>query len=258
MKKIAIIIQARKGSTRLPNKVLAEVEGHSMLWHLVQRLRHSKFAPEIIIATTTSERDNPILDIAAELGVKSYVGSEDDVLDRYYQTALNFKIDIIIRITADCPLIDPEVFDKVLIFYLENDYDYVSNTRPPTFPDGLDVEIYSFKTLEQAWKDAKLASEREHVTYYIRNNNKIFKLGNVNYDGDYTEDLSKLRWTVDEKEDLEFVKAVFKNLYKKKKIFLMNDIIELMKEKPELMRINNQYERNEGFLKSLKEDRIIK
>lgn len=257
-KKISAIIQARTGSTRLPNKVLAKIEEHPMIWHLVQRLKNSKYKPEIIIATTTSEKDKLILNIAKELNVKSFAGSEDDVLDRYYQTAKKFNTDIIIRITADCPLIDPEVFDKVLEFYLENDYDYVSNTHPPTYPDGLDVEICSFKVLERVWKDAKLTSEREHVTYHIWNNEQKFKLGNVYYSKDESEDLSGLRWTVDEKEDLEFVIEVFKNLYSKKKIFLLNDILELLKEKPELMKINNQYERNEGLLKSLKEDKIIK
>ncbi|MFX1383435.1 MAG: cytidylyltransferase domain-containing protein [Promethearchaeota archaeon] len=258
MKKIAVIIQARVGSTRLPGKVLAEIEGHPLLWHLVKRLQNSKFSPEIIIATTNSEEDLEILTLSERLNVESYAGSIDDVLDRVYQAALKFRIDIIIRITADCPLIDPEVFDKVLEFYLENDYDYVSNTHPPTYPDGLDVEICSFKVLERTWKEAKLASEREHVTYHIWNNNQKFKLGNIYYKEGFSEDLSALRWTVDEKEDLDFVREVFKNLYSKKKIFLLNDILELLKEKPDLMNINNQYERNEGLLKSLKDDKIVK
>lgn len=254
MKRIAVIIQARMGSTRLPNKVLADIEGRPMLWHLIQRLKESKFEPEIIIATTTSEGDKPILSFSAKFNLKSHAGSEDDVLDRFYQTALKYKMDVIIRITADCPLIDPEVFDKVLKFYLENEYDYVSNTHPPTYPDGLDVEICSFEILEKAWKEAKFKSEREHVTYYIWNNDQIFNLGNVFYNENPSESLKDLRWTVDEKEDLEFVRQVFKHLYPKKKVFLMNDIIELLNQKPELLKINNQFLRNEGFFESLKKD----
>lgn len=254
-KRIAAIIQARMGSTRLPNKVLAKIEEHPMIWHLVQRLKNSKYKPEIIIATTTSEKDKLILDIVKELNVKSFAGSVDDVLDRYYQAAKKFNIDIIIRITADCPLIDPEILDEILKFYLKNEYDYVSNTHPPTYPDGLDVEILSFDILERAWKEAKLASEREHVTAFIWKNEDLFNLGNFS---NKEVDLSKMRWTVDEKEDLEFVREVYKNLYTKKKIFLTSDILNLLRNKPELMKINNQFTRNEGYFKSLKEDKIVK
>lgn len=254
MSKIAVIIQARMGSTRLPKKVLSDIEGKSMLWHLVHRLKNSKFSPEIIIATTISEDDREILTLAEDFGIKSNAGSIDDVLDRFYQTALKQNPDIIVRITADCPLMDPEVFDKVLQFFLDGDFDYATNTLPPTYPDGLDVEVFSFKTLEKAWNEARLQSEREHVTPYIRKNPDLFKLGNITNE----EDLSSMRWTVDEKEDLEFVKEIYKNLYPKKEVFLMDDILNLLKEKPELMKINDQYKRNEGYLMSLKKDKIAK
>ena len=254
MVKITTIIQARIGSSRLPKKVLSDIEGRSMLWHLVNRLKNSKFSPEIIIATTISDLDKEILRLAKDLGVKGNAGSIDDVLDRFYQTALKYKLDIIVRITADCPLMDPLVFDKVIQFFLDGDYDYATNTLPPTFPDGLDVEVFTFETLKKAWKEAKLASEREHVTPYIRKNPQIFKLGNI-----ISElDLSEMRWTVDEKEDLQFIMEIYNNLYNKKEVFLMDDILNLLKEKPELLKINDQYERNEGYLKSLKEDRIVK
>ncbi|KKK92185.1 hypothetical protein LCGC14_2705460 [marine sediment metagenome] len=249
---LAVIIQARMGSTRLPNKVLSDIIGKPMLWHLVNRLQYSKLNPEIIIATTISERDRKIIALADKLNLKSYAGSIEDVLDRYYQTALKFNAEIIVRITADCPLMDPEVFDKVVKSFLEGDSNYTSNTHPPTFPDGLDVEVFSFKTLMKTWKEAQLSSEREHVTPYMWNHPDIFKLDNV-YNN---EDLHELRWTVDEEKDLVFVKEIFKNLYPKKKIFLMNDIIELLREKPELIEINNKIPMNEGYLKSLQKDKM--
>lgn len=254
MKKLAIIIQARIGSTRLPGKVLADIEGKSMLWHTCSRLKLSKYSPEIIIATTNSEEDKKILKLAGILNLKSYSGSVDDVLDRYYQTALTFRVKIIARITADCPLIDPNVFDKVLETFLEGNYDYISNTIPPTFPDGLDVEVFTFEVLEKAWKEAKLNSEREHVTTYIWKHPEVFTIAYVLND----KDISYMRWTVDEEDDLQFVREIYKYLYSKEEIFLMDDIVELLKQKPELMKINSQYSRNEGYIKSLQKDKIPK
>jgi len=213
MKKIATIIQARMGSMRLPNKVLSEIEGKSMLWHLVNRLKHAKKSSETIIATTISEDDKKILDFAEENNLKSYAGSVNDVLDRYYQTALKYNIDVVVRITADCPLIDPQVFDEVIEVFLENDCDYASNTHPPTYPDGLDLEIFSFEALERAWKVAKLASEREHVTPYIWKNQDLFKQINIHND----EDLSYMRWTVDEKRDLQhYIPVHYHSFYQQK------------------------------------------
>ncbi len=254
MKKLAIIIQARMGSTRLPNKVLAEIEGKPMLWHTINRLKFSKTSPDIIIATTDAEKDKKIVELAKNLNLQYFAGSIHDVLDRYYQTALHFNIEIIARITSDCPLIDPYVFDKVVKEFLNGNYDYICNTNPPTFPDGLDVEIFTFEALEKAWKEARLTSEREHVTAYIYKNPNLFQLGNVSNDIDY----SYLRWTVDEKEDLKFVREIYKHLYQQKKIFLMDDILKLLKEKPRLMEINSKFSRNEGYIKSLQKDRIVK
>lgn len=254
MKKVTVIIQARLGSTRLPNKVMAKILGKPMLWHLVNRLKHSELEPEIIIATTTRDEDKAILGLAKELNLKSFAGSVDDVLDRFYQTALKYKGETYARLTADCPLIDPKIFSKVVNSFWNNDTDYTSNTNPPTFPDGLDVEVFSFKTLEKAWKNASLASEREHVTAFVWKNPDIFNLGNVSNDAD----LHELRWTVDEKMDLKFVREIYKNLYHKKEIFLMRDILELLKEKPELSEINNTIIMNEGYLNSLQKEKIIK
>ena len=254
MKNLAVLIQARMGSTRLPNKVLADIEGKPMIWHLVNRLSQSKFSPEIIIVTTILKEDKQIIEFGKELNLKVYAGNCDDVLDRYYQASLKYNVDIIVRITADCPLIDPEVFDIVVTKFLDGNYDYFTNTLPPTYPDGLDVEVFSFQALEKSWNEAMLSSEREHVTPYIRKNPQIFKLGNIESE----VDLKDMRWTVDEKEDLQFVREIFKKLYSKGNVFLMEEILDLLKEHPELMKINNQFERNEGYLKSLREDRIIK
>jgi len=254
MMDISIIIQARLGSTRLPNKVVIDIEGKPMLWHHVNRLKHSKFSPEIIIATSKADEDKKILKFAEEYNFNSYAGNINDVLDRFYQTALKYKVNNVVRITADCPLIDPEVLDKILQVYLKGEYDYVSNIHPPTYPDGLDVEVFNFESLKRAWNEAQLASEREHVTPYIWKNPNLFRLKNVEND----EDFSYLRWTVDEKEDLQLIREIYKNLYHKKGIFLMKDILELLKERPELKEINSKYIRNEGYLNSLREDKIVK
>jgi spore coat polysaccharide biosynthesis protein SpsF len=259
MSRVVAVIQARMGSTRLPQKVLTDIVGKPMLWHVINRLKKAKFIDEIIVATSEKEEDELIINLAQENGVKGFAGSEEDVLDRYFQAAKNYKADVIVRITADCPLIDPDVVDKVIKYFLENDYDYVSNTddmggrkaRKPTYPDGLDTEVFSFAVLERTWKEAKMLSEREHVTSYIWKHPKIFKISSIKCD----ENLSNMRWTVDRKEDLMFVRAVYKKLYRTDTIFNMNDILSLLKTHPELMNINRGITRNEGYRKSLEKDK---
>ncbi len=237
----AIFIQARKGSTRLPNKIVENIEGRSMIWHVINRIKKSK-VKRIVLLTSNLEEDKHLKKISDEHGVEFFSGSEVDVLDRFYQCAKLFKVDNIIRITGDCPLIDPQLVDKINKFYMKNKYDYVSNTIKPTFPDGLDVEIFSFSTLEKTNMDAKLTSEREHVTSYIIKHPAQFKLFNVKNE----IDLSKHRWTVDEPIDLEFVRKIY-SLMKPKLIFYMNQILELLTENPEITKINSHIKRNEGF-----------
>jgi len=252
---IAAIIQARMGSTRLPGKVLNNIAGKPMLWHLINRLQRSVFIEKIIVATTTNEIDCPILDVAEKSGVESFAGSEHDVLDRYYQAAKKFHADIIVRITADCPLIDPRVTDRVIQCYLENKgkVDYVSTGIPPTYPDGLDTEVFSFTALEKAWKEAKSQSEREYVTSYIWKNKQIFRLANVANE----EDLSYMRWTVDEDRDFLFITEIYKGLYRgENEIFYMEDVVNFLKTYPKLMSINQGIKRNEGYIKSLKEEGV--
>lgn len=247
---IAAIVQARMGSTRLPGKVMKPLCGKPILWHIITRISYSKQIEKIIIATTDKEEDKVIVKLAEEMGVAFYRGSSDDVLDRYYQAARKFNVDPVVRITADCPLIDPEIMDNIIDYYLKGDYDYVSNGLKPTLPDGLDTEVFSFKSLEKAWAEAKKPSEREHVTSYIYNHPELLKIHN--YENDV--DLSGMRWVVDEEADYQFISEVYKNLYKDGKIFYVKDIIRLLEEMPELLKLNKGISRNEGYQISLLKD----
>lgn len=248
---IAAIIQARSGSTRLPAKVLKEIQGETLLAHVIRRVQAIKKVDKVIIATTVNAGDDSILKIAEQCQVPCSRGSENDVLERYYEAAKKFGVKTIVRITADCPLIDPVVADQVIACFLKGGFDYVSNTLTPTFPDGLDVEVFSFAALEKAFKDAKKTSEREHVTPYIWGNPEIFKTGNyIN-----KEDLSDLRWTVDTPADFEFIKTVYQHLYQPGKIFLMNDVLQLLSQKPEIETLNSGQTRNEGYSASLAKEK---
>ena len=231
------IIQARMGSTRLPNKVLSDIVGRPMLWHILNRVKKSEFIDDIILATTTDKKDDDIVEFAKEHGIIIFRGSNDDVLDRYYQAANENNVKNIVRITADDPLKDPDVIDKIIKIYKKNGLDYVSNTIEPTYPLGLDTEVFSFEALERAWNEADKKFEREHVTPYIWMNPDKFDILNVRYEG---EDLSDLRWTVDTKEDLCFARAVYDKLFKDEKVFLMNDVLNLLEKYPEISRINDK------------------
>ena len=180
-------------------------------------------------------------------------GSENNVLERFNKAATMFNVMHIMRLTADCPLIDPDFLHMLIKYYFAENLDYVSNCFPPTLPDGLDAEIFNFKTLDYAHKHAIFPSELEHVTTYIRNHHEIFKIGNWRYH----QDLSQLRWTVDEPEDFEFVKQVIEALYPVNKNFRMFDVLELLKQRPNLAQINTHITRNMGLLKSLSEDKKL-
>ncbi|HEY3272827.1 MAG TPA: glycosyltransferase family protein [Methanocella sp.] len=253
---VVIIVQARMSSTRLPGKVLMDIEGKPMLQHIIERLKTCRNADRIVVATSDSAQDRAIVELAERCGAGSYAGSLEDVLDRYYQAAKKYGADVVVRITADCPVIDPELVDRVIKEYLDHkdSYDYVSLGTPNRYPDGLDTELVSFKALEKAWKEAKLASEREHVMPYIWKNPTIFRIGGVPAEND----LSFLRWTVDEDRDLRFIREVYRALYHDGRIFTTADILDLLSERPELLKINQDITRNEGYLKSLREDKIVK
>lgn len=248
------IIQARMSSTRLPGKVLKKIGGRTLLEILVERVRHTTLVDKIVIATSDRVKDEKIVNLAKKLKLDHFQGSENDVLDRYYQSAKKFKADTIIRITGDCPLMDSAVIDLIVGFYNKNKdkFDYVSNIHPPTFPDGMDVEVFPFSVLERSWKSARLPSEREHVTAYIVNHPEIFRIGNIAY----KKDVSSVRLTVDNKEDFEVIKKIIKDL-SCKNFFTLEDILDLKENDPKIFLINNKYKRNEGMKRSIEKDRKL-
>lgn len=247
--KIGCIIQTRMGSTRLPGKVMLNIDGKNpIIYYVIKQISESRLCDQIVIATTTLSEDEKIIKFAKNMSIACFRGSVEDVLDRYYQCAKIFSFSTIIRITSDNPLIDPKLVDDAILFYKSNSYDYVTNCKPRTFPQGTEVEIFSFNALEKIWKNARKLSEREHVTPYFYNNPKQFKIFNIRND----EDLSHLRWTVDKMEDLEFIKNIVSKI--KKSPILMSDILKLLKMEPELININKNYVMDEGYLKSLKKD----
>ena len=252
---IAAIVQARMGSTRLPGKTLADVCGQPMLGRHVARARRIPGVERVIIATTEQPADAAILRFAADHGVPAYAGSEDDVLDRFYQTARRHGIAVVVRVTPDCPLLDPAVSGAVLACFLEGRgaIDYASNTQPPTFPDGLDTEVFSSAALERAWREARLTSEREHVTPYIWKQPDTFRVANVTHD----PNLSALRWTVDTAADLEFVRAVYGRLGASAETAGMDDVLGLLRRHPELAALNRGIARNEGYATSVRVERAL-
>jgi spore coat polysaccharide biosynthesis protein SpsF (cytidylyltransferase family) len=252
---IAAIVQARMASTRLPGKTLADVGDQPMLGRLVDRARRIPGVEQVIVATTEKAADEEILRFAAKRGLPAYAGSEDDVLDRFYQAARRHGISVVVRVTPDCPLLDPAVSGAVLARFLaeRGAVDYVSNTQPPTFPDGLDTEVFSFDALARAWHEATQPSEREHVTPYVWQHRNKFQLANVTHD----PDLSTLRWTVDTAADLEFVRAVYRHLGGRAETAGMDEVLGLLRRHPELEAINRGITRNEGYAKSVRADRVV-
>lgn len=250
MKTVALI-QARMTSSRLPGKVLQDIGGCPMLLRVVDRAKQAKTIDIVAVITSTHESDDAIEQCCNENGIQVFRGNLDDVLDRYYQAAIHFHADAIVRITADCPLLDPAISDLVVEAFKNGNYDYVSNAIECTYPDGLDTEVFHFDALKRAWQSADLKSEREHVTAYIYKHPEIFRLGMVKH----SEDYSALRWTVDIQADLDFVRAVY--AYFDGKNFDMTEILHFMKEHPEVSSINAGQLRNEGYQKSLADDMAV-
>jgi len=245
---VTAIIQARMGSSRLPGKVLALVLGRPLLWHMVQRLRRSSRVEQIVIATTDQAIDRQIVTLAESLDVCVMTGSETDVLDRFYQVATLTKADPVVRLTADCPLIDPELIDRVVSVFTALDVDYASLAE--TYPNGLETEIFRFDVLACAWREAVLPSEREHVTPFIRKRSDRFSLLEVPSEQDW----GNFRWTVDEPRDLALVREIFCELYQGNQAFSFFDVLQLMRHRPELCRINHGIPRNQGYQISLEQD----
>lgn len=238
------------GSSRLPNKVLLELAGKTVLEHVIQRTLQSKFVNEVIVATTISKLDLQLVQYCSSKNIRVFIGSEDNVLDRFYQAAKLLQPKNIIRITSDCPMIDPDVIDHIGNIHIRESTDYTSNTLDETFPDGLDAEVFTFEALKTAWQDATLLSEREHVTPYIKKNPEKFKLFSVKSD----INLSHHRWTIDQQQDYTFLSSVFSRLYNNNPDFRMKDVLNLLVEEPGLSKINDNIIRNEGYLKSLQKD----
>jgi len=240
MKNISVIIQARMGSTRLPGKVMKTLSGKPALWHVVNRLKYSGKINQIIIATTILPEDNEIEKFCLKENILFSRGSSEDVLLRYYEAAKKFNAEIVIRITSDCPVIDPKILDKMINKFIanQNEIDYLSNSLVRTFPRGLDAEIFSFSVLEKIHFEAKQNYEREHVTPYIYQYPEIFRLKNFANEIDY----SFHRWTLDTEEDYKLISEIYNNLYKENSIFYFEDVLKLFEAKPELLEINKHIE----------------
>ncbi|WP_342531955.1 glycosyltransferase family protein [Lysinibacillus sp. FSL R5-0849] len=236
--RIVAIIQARMGSTRLPGKILKKVNGRSLLSYQLERLQQSNYINDLVIATTIDEKDDLIVEFCKKNNILWFRGSEEDVLARYYETAKTFKADVIVRITSDCPIIDVQVVDKTIWNFMDNNFEYVSNTVERTYPRGLDTEVFTFAALEKAYNEATLARDREHVTAYFYTNPDVFKVGSVQNEVDY----SKYRWTVDTEEDFQLIKNIIEKLFFKNPQFTLHDTVNLMEANPDWFYINAHIE----------------
>jgi len=240
--KTVTLVQARTQSTRLPYKVMMSLCGKPLLVRIVERIEQAKFVSCIVVVTSTNKEDDIIEDLCKAENIECFRGDEVDLLDRHYKAAIKYDADTVVKIPSDCPLIDPEIIDKVILFFIEeNDkYDYVSNLHPASYPDGNDVEIMSFEALEKTWFEAKHKLEREHTTPYIWENPDKFIIGNVELENklDYS---NSHRWTIDYEEDYVFIKKVYEELYPEYKIFNMYQILKLLQDKPFLKNINKKY-----------------
>ena len=248
MKKI-VIIQARMGSTRFPGKVLENLAGKPILQWVVEASQRIELIDDVIVATSILPTDLPIVEWCKENGISVFQGSEEDVLARYYQVALTYKADVIVRVTADCPLLQPDLVSQVLYLVTSNQADYASNTNPPTWPDGLDCEVFTFKALEYAYKKSTRLSDREHVTSFIHNNQKLFNCLNVDSS---SVGLEKHRWTIDAPADLIYVQALVDRCDGPPTLYRLLETIE---KNPDL--IQPAYQRNEGFVKSLINETVL-
>lgn len=243
---IGAIIQARMGSTRMPGKVLMDVGGQPMLGRVIGRVRRVRGIDTVVVATSAAPADRAVVDHCAAVGIPCYAGSEDDVLDRYYQAATRYGLSAVVRITADCPLLDPEVVTQVVAL-LGSVCDYAANVHPPTFPDGLDAEAFTMSTLATAWREATLPSEREHVTPYMWKQPGRFRTRNLTAPADY----SHLRWTVDDAFDLAYIREVYRRLGDPTG---WQAIVDHLAHAPELAALNAGTLRNEGYQRSLSTD----
>jgi glutamate-1-semialdehyde 2,1-aminomutase len=239
---IGIIIQARMGSTRLPGKVLLPLRGRPLLEFLIERLKEVRRASRVVVATSLDPRNDPIRALSERLMAPIYSGSEDDVLDRFYRAATENRLDIIVRVTGDCPLTDPDMVDQMIEKFRAGPFDYLNNIDPPTYPNGLDLEVFSFPALERAWTEARAPHHREHVTAYIREEWQAagFRIGHVSDTQDHSSD----RLTIDYEEDYQAIQRLLEHLPER---FRLSDILAAMDTHPEIREMNARYTRNEKY-----------
>lgn len=248
---ILAIIQARMLSERLPGKVMKDILGTPLIGHLLNRIKRSQMIDKIVLATSELRENDELCEYVAKSEIDVFRGSEDDVLDRFYHAAKQYGAKTVVRLTGDCPLIDPGVCDSVINRFIKDELDYI--TTGPKFAEGLDCEVLSFSALETAWEKAQLKSEREHVTLFLKNHSELFK--KLSLDND--QDDSSYRIVVDEPEDLEVVEHIFKGLWTdEKRLFYFEDIKRFLDENPQIKDKNTHVIRNEGLLKSLEKDAV--
>ena len=250
-KRPVAIVQARMGSSRLPGKVMKAILGRPMLGHIVERLRAVPALADVVVATSDREQDEAICAFCAGENIRWLAGSEADVLDRFYRAAVREGGDPLIRITADCPLVDPELVTRLMARYDTGEFDHVAVATGAgamflsggRFPDGLDAECFSFDALARAWREATDALDREHVTPYIWRNKEIFRCGHLLSDTDY----SAMRWTVDTEEDFALIDRIYQALYRSDRPFTMADVLRFLEQNPDLAQKNRRFIGQEGY-----------
>ena len=243
---IVAIIQARLGSTRLPQKVLMPLSGRPLLHHVFARLKPSQKVDLFVLATTSSPQDDALEEWALENNIACFRGSENDVLDRYYQAAKEYSPDLVVRITGDDPFKDYRMMDEMIEVLQKNKLDFISNNNPPSFPEGMDLEIINFKALEKSALSARDPFEREHVTQFVYRNPTQFKIANFE---NHHRNLSEIRWTIDTIADFEMAQAVYQKLYPINPLFQQEDILELLEKNPEIKNINKDQKRSTMYEK---------
>jgi len=237
-KNISCIIQARMGSSRLPGKILLNGYNKPFLFHLIERIKKSKKINNIIVATTKNKLDDIIYNLCKKNKIEVYRGNEKNVLSRYFKCAKKYKISTIIRITSDCPLIDYQMIDKMIGNYENSNYDFYGNTHPPSFPDGYDIEIFSYESLKRSYYNSKDLFQKEHVTPYIWDNPDKFKIGNYNINKNY---YNNFRLTLDFIEDFYVISHIYNSIYPKNKFFKFSDVINFLKKNKNILKINKKY-----------------
>jgi spore coat polysaccharide biosynthesis protein SpsF len=255
---IVTVIQARVESTRLPNKIFLPLAGKPLIYRMYERVKLSKYSGTVIIAIPGEPSDDPIEDFCKEIDIPVYRGSTYDLLDRHYKAGLEFNADAVVKIPSDCPLIDQSVIDRVIKYYSEHQaqYDYISNLHPASYPDGNDVELMSMAVLKTAWENAEKNFEREHTTPYLWQNPEKFRIGNVKWETGFDFSMTH-RWTIDYYEDYLFIKTIYDEIYHQNHAFGIDDILNIISLRPELMKINEMHQGDNWYRNHLEELKTI-